>query len=619
MKRGLTALLLALVTALILLPTTALATDVQAQEAADALHALGLFQGTGSDENGQPVYDLDRTPSRLEALTMLVRVLGKEQDVRTGAWSHPFSDVDAWAAPYVGYAYRNGLTKGVSDTLFGNEATDAAQYLTFVLRALGYSDAGGQDFTWDSPFALAAQVGILPGGVDLNDFKRSDIALISHAALQARLKDSDLTLAQKLIVLGAFTQEEYSAQASIPSADPILTSTQISQKCSPAVFYIESYHVNGTPKGSGSGFLISDQGLAVTNYHVVADAYNIIAKLTDGTVCHASVIDGNSEDDLALLRLEGEGFPYLTLDSSSFLQQGQTIYTIGSPEGLDNTMSNGIISNADRILDGVNYIQISAPIASGSSGGALLNEAGKVIGITCGRYGSSGDLNLAVPAGKVWKLDFTSQEDLILFSRERYAGFDDTPDFGVCSGARLLNTTPTTLGYTCEYDMADFYSLFDLDNVTRYSYALSYYEELLEDCGFSLFRQKGFYITIYRTVNESVTIRLDYSTQKIVITVEYALQYYPDAPSLPDLGWYLGLGYAEPTVLDSSYMWAYRWSDYYTRDEFTSAFDTYLDLLEENDFTFIGSVDENYLYEGEGYSVFLSVKDWNVYIDAEEL
>ncbi|MGN1122162.1 MAG: S-layer homology domain-containing protein, partial [Eubacteriales bacterium] len=105
---------------------------------ADVLNALELFQGT---ENG---YELDKPLTRMEALIMLIRLSGKELDaLYLGDYSHPFTDATDWedAGKYLGYAYENGLTAGVSATEFAPEArADLQMYITFVLRALGYKD-----------------------------------------------------------------------------------------------------------------------------------------------------------------------------------------------------------------------------------------------------------------------------------------------------------------------------------------------------------------------------------------------------------------------------------------------------------------------------------------------
>ena len=198
MKRRLTCLLLALILLLGMLPSVCAASD-EAQTAADALHTLGLFNGTGSNADGTPIYDLDRTPTRHEAVTMLVRLLGKESDAKYGKWELPFTDVDAWAKPYVGYAYANGLTAGTgAATYSGGASVTSAQYITFVLRALGYTS--GVDFEWDRAWELSDEIGLTDGRYDASTtvFTRGDVALISYRALSLCLKDTDTPLSATL-------------------------------------------------------------------------------------------------------------------------------------------------------------------------------------------------------------------------------------------------------------------------------------------------------------------------------------------------------------------------------------------------------------------------------------
>lgn len=181
----------------------------EADAKAAALDKLGLYQGVSATETN---YDSGRAPTRVEALVMLIRILGKDQEALSESGSHPFSDVPAWADKYVGYAYEKGLTKGVSAEKFGTDNASASMYLTFVLRALGYSDASG-DFTYDKPFPLAKAAGVLPAGVDTVNFKRGDVALISWAALDADVKGGTTQLTKRLIADGVFTGEAYAAAA----------------------------------------------------------------------------------------------------------------------------------------------------------------------------------------------------------------------------------------------------------------------------------------------------------------------------------------------------------------------------------------------------------------------
>ncbi len=176
----------------------AFAADAEAETAAQELFDLGLFSGTGTDAAGKPVFDLDRAPTRAEAVTMLVRLLGKSDAALAGAWTTPFTDVADWAKPYVGFAYANGLTAGTSATTFGGgDTVSAAQYLTFVLRALGY--ASGTDFQWDRAWELTDRLGVTDGRYgDGTAFTRGDAAIVSRRALDTAVKGGTLTLLQTI-------------------------------------------------------------------------------------------------------------------------------------------------------------------------------------------------------------------------------------------------------------------------------------------------------------------------------------------------------------------------------------------------------------------------------------
>ena len=183
---------------LLALVPTASAASQEANDAADVLNSLGLFAGTGTDEYNNPKYDLDRTPTRAEAVTMLVRLLGKEAEAKAGNWNIPFKDVADWAKPYVGYAYANGLTSGTSATTFsGNANISATQYLTFILRALGYDSS--KDFQWDKAWELTDQLGITDGQYNANSkFERSNVVLVSKAVLNAKVVSTGKTLLEQL-------------------------------------------------------------------------------------------------------------------------------------------------------------------------------------------------------------------------------------------------------------------------------------------------------------------------------------------------------------------------------------------------------------------------------------
>ncbi len=391
--------------------TLAAGRDVTFEESlARDLKTLNLFKGVSETE-----FDLKRAPTRIEALVMLIRTLGKEQEALSGSWTHPFTDVPSWAEPYVGYAYQNGLANGVAKTEFGTSDATANQYLTFVLRALGYSDANGADFTWNNPNTLATSVGILPAGTNLRDFWRADVVRISYAALSAYLKNSSTTLAQKLITAGTFTQAQFSSRYkadAFASGTPLpgpttnvgeLTAEQIYSKCSPAVAYVTVYNKKGELTASGSGFFINGTGALVTNYHVINGCTSAQVETSDTNRKYnvLGVYHYSAEEDWAVLQVNCNGNAYLEAGDSSSVVGGAAVYAIGSPLGLQNTISQGIVSNPARVDGGITYIQTNAAISHGSSGGALIDKYGKVIGITSASYSDGQNLNLALPLSYV--------------------------------------------------------------------------------------------------------------------------------------------------------------------------------------------------------------------------
>lgn len=189
------------------------ASNVQdANSYAETLKALGLMKGVGTKPDGTTDFALNKDLTRVEAVVMMIRLLGKEQEALNGDWSHPFSDVPGWAEAYVGYAYTNHITNGVSDTEFGsNSKASASMYFTFILRSMGYQDSsqtGAIDFTWtEAPF-FARSIGINIINEQLDHFKRAEAAIASFQALDAVCKDGT-PLCDKLIEQNVFTREQY--------------------------------------------------------------------------------------------------------------------------------------------------------------------------------------------------------------------------------------------------------------------------------------------------------------------------------------------------------------------------------------------------------------------------
>lgn len=171
---------------------------------ADQLKDLGLFRGTNAG------YELDRAPTRAEAATMLVRLLGKEDEAKTLDYDAPFTDLADWQKPYVQYLYENGLTRGVTATTFDPNSTCSAQmYTTFLLRSLGYSDKGSADFAYADAVDFGRSIGLVDlANCNESKFLRDHVAAMSLTALNTDVKGSEQKLLEKLVADGAVAQAD---------------------------------------------------------------------------------------------------------------------------------------------------------------------------------------------------------------------------------------------------------------------------------------------------------------------------------------------------------------------------------------------------------------------------
>jgi hypothetical protein len=169
-----------------------------------------------------------------------------------------------------------------------------------------------------------------------------------------------------------------------------------------------------TPLGTGSGFVVRSDGLIATNYHVIEGATRIQVVFKDNPSVHwAEAVGTDPTYDLALLRVQsGPRARPVRLGSTRRLPIGSEVIAIGNPLGLDASVSTGIVSQV-RVLQGLSFmgelIQITAPISPGSSGGALFNRNGEVIGVTTLGIIDGQNLNFAVPIERLQTLIDASQ------------------------------------------------------------------------------------------------------------------------------------------------------------------------------------------------------------------
>ncbi len=165
--------------------------------------------------------------------------------------------------------------------------------------------------------------------------------------------------------------------------------------------------ISGEGRGSGSGFLISADGLAITNSHVVGGRSKLMAETDDGDRVDATVIGDDPATDTAVLRVAARDLPFCELGDSETLRVGQLVIAIGSPLGLHSTVSTGVVSAVGRSLrspDGrliESIVQHTAPINPGNSGGPLVDSRGRVVGVNTAIVAMAQGLGFAVPSNTV--------------------------------------------------------------------------------------------------------------------------------------------------------------------------------------------------------------------------
>ncbi len=177
---------------------------------AQALRHLGLFNGSGTGIGEG--FDLHLVPTRAEALVMFIRILGEEADALACTYTHPFKDVPSWLDRYVAWALEKGYSNGISRDKFGSsQKVSIVEYQEFLLRALGYSTAGVDDYLTSMERALECGALTSTEYMVLKDceFLRAHVAYLSYYNLDMWIADDFSTLAQRLQQQGTFTETQY--------------------------------------------------------------------------------------------------------------------------------------------------------------------------------------------------------------------------------------------------------------------------------------------------------------------------------------------------------------------------------------------------------------------------
>jgi S1-C subfamily serine protease len=173
---------------------------------------------------------------------------------------------------------------------------------------------------------------------------------------------------------------------------------EIVRKAKPAVVEIVTADARGNIL-TGTGFFITSEGLLLTNYHVIKNARTLGARTPSGAYYPFT---GDwirlPNVDIAMLKFNANDVPYLPLDSNAQVEEGQRVLVIGSPEGLQGTVSDGLVA---AIRENGQYIQITAPISHGSSGSPVLNEQGQVIGVATSMLVDGQNVNFAISSAAI--------------------------------------------------------------------------------------------------------------------------------------------------------------------------------------------------------------------------
>lgn len=221
---------------------------------------------------------------------------------------------------------------------------------------------------------------------------------------QIKVTEADCVFAQKP------TREDLPLET-VGSGSAVKPS-QIFDNYNEAVVLVQTYDEKGNLVGFGSGFNIHEEGVVVTNLHVIFSgaSYIEIKFPKHGTYDEVQILGfSDTESDLALLGFEGKGLPTVNFREPAPVTTGDKIYTIGSPEGFVNTLSEGMVSGV-RDIEGASFLQITAPISEGSSGGPVFNEKGEVVGVTTMMSKAGQNLNFAVDINEVSNVEIFDEQ-----------------------------------------------------------------------------------------------------------------------------------------------------------------------------------------------------------------
>ncbi|MBN1457961.1 MAG: tetratricopeptide repeat protein [Armatimonadetes bacterium] len=194
----------------------------------------------------------------------------------------------------------------------------------------------------------------------------------------------------------------YGAQQDFGQAGPDLST--LTKNASPAVGVVVTFDTTGEPLMQGTAFFVRPEGIAITCHHVIEDAASAVVRMENGGFFPVEgTLAADPTRDIAVFKVTGKNLPTVPLGDSSALHPGQRVVGITAPEGLENTVADGLVS-AIRELPSGSLIQVSVPISSGSSGGPIFDLQGRVVAVAAAVYREGQALNFCIPINAAARL-----------------------------------------------------------------------------------------------------------------------------------------------------------------------------------------------------------------------
>lgn len=364
-----------------------------------------------------------------------------------------FASTRPWYQPYVNYALENGIiastytdyekkaTRAVFAAILGNALPAEALEEINSIPDNGIADVSSTA-TYAAQVYRLYRAGVLTGSNTAHDFKPSTYIKRSEvAAIVTRMADPTL-------------RKSFSIEVSTG-----MTANEIYDACVPAIFKLYAYDYKNNILGIGSGVVLSSRGDAVTCGHLVNGVYRLVAQMYDGTKREVSIYSFDADADIAHIRVVGSTLPHL--DVSTEVSAGDTVYALGYPGGGTAKVATGKVLDPENDDYLAPMIESSAQVISGNSGGALINDEGKVVGITVSSN-AGGVPSYSVPIRYLSNL--SSSGDPVSpgeYSRQHkpaasqcYAGHYPVPDFGTVTDVPQLGVvksgSTTTYYYSLE-------------------------------------------------------------------------------------------------------------------------------------------------------------------------